>query len=506
MNSFLNIASKFWAETIDSCHLSRKPSVNIDNKLQLSTKNGSNSNDKFSSIMNQKKSAESLSLNFKQNNLPAQDYSSPQFYNNEFSDYFNQTPPKKKSEQFLENNFYSQDNSLKQSLTQNSSLHSDFSISKTISQNSLSSPMFADLKSRKYKPKNCKIWTLEEDEILKKAYFLNSGKNWKNIAKMVPGRSHTQCSQRWRRIQPHKSRQPWTKDEDKLLMGLSDKYGLNWSLIASFIEGRTGKQVRERYYNKLDPAINRNKFTSAEDEKIIELFTEYGSKWLLISKHFQGRPENMIKNRFYSHIRKKILLADTDKYKDVLEKIYNENNVNRDKEKENENEMELEKEEIYMDNSKKEEYLEHDLTYQHNKSSLEEEFDCTDLLLPSDIKKEIQNFEKNYLNLDHEDHKKEFPFFPDENLNSYSYFQPNLNENLNFETFMNNNDINFNLQKINEMKKIINSYLENNEKNSRNATVEQRNSMNSHIEYLKKKSEFLEFMLGNLMGQLGKIK
>ena len=31
---------------------------------------------------------------------------------------------------------------------------------------------------------------------------------------------------------------------------------------------------------------------------------EIGPKWSEISKYLQGRPENMVKNRFYSHIKK----------------------------------------------------------------------------------------------------------------------------------------------------------------------------------------------------------
>lgn len=148
-------------------------------------------------------------------------------------------------------------------------------------------------------------WSQNEDEMLKNAVNMYSGRNWKDIAAMVPGRTHSQCSQRWRRIQPFKNRQAWTKQEDKTLVDLVQKNGCNWALISSFIEGRTGKQVRERYLNKLDPKINRNRFTAEEDLKILKLYRQIGARWREISKSFEGRPENMIKNRFYSFIKKK---------------------------------------------------------------------------------------------------------------------------------------------------------------------------------------------------------
>ena len=148
-------------------------------------------------------------------------------------------------------------------------------------------------------------WSSLEDDLLKKAVEQHSAKNWKEICKTIPGRTSSQCSQRWKRIQPYKNRQPWTKDEDKLLADLTQKFGCNWSLISSIIEGRTGKQVRERYINKLDPKIDRTKFKEEEDQKILKMYKELGPKWREISKSFQGRPENMIKNRFYSYIKKK---------------------------------------------------------------------------------------------------------------------------------------------------------------------------------------------------------
>jgi len=173
-----------------------------------------------------------------------------------------------------------------------------------------------------------KAWSKEEDDLLKEAVKFFNGKNWKQIATKVIGRSSTQCSQRWRRIQPYKNRFPWTSEEDYLLADLVHKYGQNWSIIASSLPGRTGKQVRERFLNNLDPTINRNKFSPEEDENIIELYTKFGPKWKEMTKEFSGRTENMIKNRFYSHIKKKMLLKYPHKYKKALEKAQTELSLN----------------------------------------------------------------------------------------------------------------------------------------------------------------------------------
>ena len=67
---------------------------------------------------------------------------------------------------------------------------------------------------------------------------------------------------------------------------------------------KNGKQIRERFINKLDPRIKNEDWTEEEDRKVLELYSKIGSKWSEISKLIPGRPENKIKNRFYSFIQK----------------------------------------------------------------------------------------------------------------------------------------------------------------------------------------------------------
>lgn len=55
------------------------------------------------------------------------------------------------------------------------------------------------------------------------------------------------------------------------------------------IEGRNGKQCRERYHNHLKCGINKDKWTVQEENQLIELHAIYGNRWALISKLVQGR-------------------------------------------------------------------------------------------------------------------------------------------------------------------------------------------------------------------------
>merc|ERR1719271_951998 len=63
----------------------------------------------------------------------------------------------------------------------------------------------------------------------------------------------------------------WTEIEDKLLIETVEKYGAQrWSLIASNMTGRVGKQCRERWFNHLCPAVKKGEWTEEEDQLIAE--------------------------------------------------------------------------------------------------------------------------------------------------------------------------------------------------------------------------------------------
>jgi hypothetical protein len=50
------------------------------------------------------------------------------------------------------------------------------------------------------------------------------------------------------------------------------KYGVkSWSFIARQLKGRLGKQCRERWYNHLNPDINKMPWTEEEDRIIVEV-------------------------------------------------------------------------------------------------------------------------------------------------------------------------------------------------------------------------------------------
>jgi hypothetical protein len=103
-----------------------------------------------------------------------------------------------------------------------------------------------------------------------------------------------------------RARNPWTPREDAKLMDLMKKYGQSWAMISSCLEGRTGKQVRDRYLNKLRPNIKCGDWKPEEDELVVTLLKQVGNRWSLIATHLPGRTEGQVKNRYYSHLKKRI--------------------------------------------------------------------------------------------------------------------------------------------------------------------------------------------------------
>jgi hypothetical protein len=86
--------------------------------------------------------------------------------------------------------------------------------------------------------------------------------SWHEIEKHFPGRSARQCRDRWNLyLSPNVSKEPWTPDEDALLLRWYQLAGPKWTTIAKQFPAKTAHNIKNRH-KQLQRKIQRmSRFT-----------------------------------------------------------------------------------------------------------------------------------------------------------------------------------------------------------------------------------------------------
>ncbi|GFQ02019.1 transcription factor rax2 [Phtheirospermum japonicum] len=110
-------------------------------------------------------------------------------------------------------------------------------------------------------------------------------------------------------------RGPWSLEEDNILKNYIHKYGTTGSWISLPQKSglkRCGKSCRLRWLNYLRPNIKRGGFTHEEDNTILTLYHNIGSRWSVIASQLPGRTDNDVKNYWNTKLKKKVLATSVN--------------------------------------------------------------------------------------------------------------------------------------------------------------------------------------------------
>jgi len=157
---------------------------------------------------------------------------------------------------------------------------------------------------RKRRRRDRNQWSRFEDELLIKA-FKKYKTNWSIIASSVNSNKDAKmCRARISQINAEKNRiellkvgGSWDLTTDQRIHALYKKYGCNWTLIQKQMPGKTAKQIRDRFFNVIQPSFN-NMFSRSDDAKILSLFEVYPNDWKKLALYFKGKTPNVIKERY----------------------------------------------------------------------------------------------------------------------------------------------------------------------------------------------------------------
>jgi hypothetical protein len=129
---------------------------------------------------------------------------------------------------------------------------------------------------------------------------------WQEIAANFPEKTQQQVMERWTKVlDPSLTKGSWTRAEDQTIVEYVRHHDAkSWTKLAAKLPGRTGKQIRERWVNHLDPDLTHAAFSVEEDRRIIELHQTYGNRWVKIASFLPTRSCNAIKNRWNSTLHR----------------------------------------------------------------------------------------------------------------------------------------------------------------------------------------------------------
>ena len=142
-----------------------------------------------------------------------------------------------------------------------------------------------------------KLFSEIEDNFLTYAALKYNQKAWKKVAQFVPGRTPKQCRDRWvNYLKPSLKFDPWTDEEDQLLVSLVNTYGTHWTKMIESFPNRSTNSLKNRWY-----WLIKNDVKSVTIDNSMEIDKETTSQNIL-----QGLSQNNMEKKLFSNLNQKL--------------------------------------------------------------------------------------------------------------------------------------------------------------------------------------------------------
>jgi DNA-binding transcriptional MerR regulator len=95
------------------------------------------------------------------------------------------------------------------------------------------------------------------------------------------------------------SRRFFSPEDDTILRRIKETNpNLTWPEVSELMPGFNTRQLRERWCHYLSPSLNTTMWTTEEDQQLIKLHHELGSRWGEIGARMGNRSPPDVKNRY----------------------------------------------------------------------------------------------------------------------------------------------------------------------------------------------------------------
>jgi hypothetical protein len=96
-----------------------------------------------------------------------------------------------------------------------------------------------------------------------------------------------------------RSKHKFTPEEDAQIRQFAALHGVKqWDLLAQTLPDRSARQIRDRWAHYLSPQVSAKPWSLDEDRQLLRLCLQNGTQWSVLVKHFPGRTDINLKNRW----------------------------------------------------------------------------------------------------------------------------------------------------------------------------------------------------------------